>query len=236
MLGIWLDAEISNHEGCPWLNEPISNVVLESNKINNTLEIERAIRLSQNYKEIIIAVNVGNEALVSWNDHMVPVETVISYVKKVKHSISQPVTVAENYDWWAKNGSELANELDFISVHSYPLWEGKDINEGLSFTIANIQAVRDALPDSRIVIGELGWTTVASEFEERASEEKQLQYYTELTQWVSNMNITTFWFEAFDEDWKGDLNNPMGAEKHWGLFSVDRKSKLVMQKFYPDLK
>jgi hypothetical protein len=38
-----------------------------------------------------------------------------------------------------------------------------------------------------------------------------------------------FFFEAFDEPWKGDPNNPAGAEKHWGLFSVDRTPKKVMQ-------
>ena len=43
------------------------------------------------------------------------------------------------------------------------------------------------------------------------------------------MNITTFFFEAFDEDWKGETSNPLGAEKHWGLFTVDRKPKQVMQ-------
>ena len=50
------------------------------------------------------------------------------------------------------------------------------------------------------------------------------------------MNVTLFWFEAFDEDWKGDPNNPNGAEKHFGLFTIDRKPKLVMQELYPDLK
>ena len=29
LLGIWLDAEISNHEGCPWLDEPIPASKLE---------------------------------------------------------------------------------------------------------------------------------------------------------------------------------------------------------------
>jgi exo-beta-1,3-glucanase (GH17 family) len=48
-------------------------------------------------------------------------------------------------------------------------------------------------------------------------------------------NITTFFFEAFDEDWKGNPNNPLGAEKHWGIFTVDRKPKLVMQELYPEL-
>ena len=41
--------------------------------------------------------------------------------------------------------------------------------------------------------------------------------------------ITSFFFAAFDEDWKGNPDNPVGAEKHWGLYIVDRKPKLVMQ-------
>jgi exo-beta-1,3-glucanase (GH17 family) len=43
------------------------------------------------------------------------------------------------------------------------------------------------------------------------------------------MNIPTFFFEAFDEDWKGETNEPLGAEKHWGLFTVERKAKSAMQ-------
>ena len=74
-----------------------------------------------------------------------------------------------------------------------------------------------------------------SGFRERANEENQLRYFNEMMTWADEMNITTFFFEAFDEPWKGDPNNPLGAEKHWGIFTVDRKPKLVMQKFYPDL-
>jgi hypothetical protein len=42
--------------------------------------------------------------------------------------------------------------------------------------------------------------------------------------------VTVFYFEAFDEPWKGT-----GTEGHWGLFSVDRKAKLAMQGLYPEL-
>ncbi len=236
MLGIWLDAEISNHKGCPWLNEPIPDAELKENKIKNMKEIDRGIQLARNYQDFIVAVNVGNEALVSWNDHMVETDTIIAYVEKVKKAISQPVTVAENYVWWATKGSQLAEVVDFISIHTYPVWEGKDIDEGLSYTIENMQMVRDSIPDKALVISEAGWATIASEFGDRASEEKQLRYYDELFEWSTKMNITTFWFEAFDEDWKGDPNNPLGAEKHWGLFTVDRKAKLVMHALYPELK
>ncbi len=47
--------------------------------------------------------------------------------------------------------------------------------------------------------------------------------------WSKDMNITTFWFEAFDESWKGDSDNMMGAEKHWGIYNTDRSPKLVMK-------
>lgn len=60
-------------------------------------------------------------------------------------------------------------------------------------------------------------------------------YYRQLMDWAAKMNITTFFFEAFDVDWKGNPENPHGAEKHWGLFTVDRKAKRVMYEDYPDL-
>ena len=232
MLGIWLQAELSNHESCEWLTEPIPHHELDENKVVNAEEIQRGISLANAYPEVVVAVNVGNEALVDWNDHKVDTDTIISYCKMVKNAIVQPVTVAENYEWWAAQGKKLADELDFIAVHIYPIWEGKDVTEGMSYSIENIQKVRDSLPESIIVISEAGWVSVASEFGGRASEEKQQQYYNDFMKWSAEKNITTFWFEAFDEDWKGKPDDMMGAEKHWGLFTVDRKPKKVMQQFY----
>ncbi|HKW29965.1 MAG TPA: glycosyl hydrolase family 17 protein [Verrucomicrobiae bacterium] len=236
LLGAWLDAEVSNPE-CPWHKEPYPQKDLDANKIKNQKQIERAVRLANAYPKIVVAVAVGNEAMVSWTDHKVPVESVIAYVRRVKSAIKQPVTVCDNFDFWVKNGSALAKELDFISVHSYPAWEGKGIDEALPATIAELQAVRNALPRSRMVMTEAGWATVATEFGDRASEANQKRYFDELYAWTGRENITTFFFEAFDEDWKGNNNdpNPNGAEKHWGIFAIDRKPKLVMAGLYPDL-
>lgn len=229
LLGAWLDAEVSN-PGCPWHREPYAPEVLQANRVKNSAEVARAIRLANQYPHIVAAVAVGNEALVEWNDHMVPVEAVIRYVRQVKGAIAQPVTVADNYAWWAKHGSALARELDFVSVHTYPQWENKDIDEALAYTIANLQAVRDALPGSPLVITEAGWATTASEFGPRASEEKQKRYYGELFAWTAPRNITTFFFAAFDEAWKGDPGNALGAEKHWGLFFDSREAKAVFRR------
>ncbi|MEM9172876.1 MAG: glycosyl hydrolase [Pseudomonadota bacterium] len=229
LLGIWLRAEISNHEGCAWLDEPIPDTQLAANKLLNDAEVARGIELSRRYPEIVAAVNVGNEALVSWNDHMVRLPDVIDYVKTVKAAIDQPVTVADNYEWWIADGAPLAEVVDIIGVHTYPAWENRPIDEGLSYTIENLERVRAALPDKPIAVLEAGWATTASEFGDRAGEPQQARYYQELYALGKERNITMFFFEAFDEPWKGNPNNPNGAEKHWGLFFVDRTPKAVMR-------
>jgi len=229
LLGIWLDAEFSNHEGCAWLLEPIPDFKLAANTLANVEEVQRGINLARNFESIVVAVNVGNEALVEWNDHMVPLDSVINYVRLVKASIDQPVTVADNYEWWISDGAPLAAEVDFLGIHTYPAWEEKTIDEALAYTIENMERVHAALPDSPVAILEAGWATTAIEFGDRANEEDQKRHYEELTEWATATNTTVFFFEAFDEPWKGDPNVPLGAEKHWGVFFVDRTPKQVMK-------
>lgn len=223
--GIWLNAELSNHEGCPWLDAPIPEEELAANKKKNEEEIAKGIALATEFSDIVASVNVGNEALVAWTDHMVPLDGMIAYVRQVKAAIDQPVTVAENYEWWIAEGQPLAAELDYVGVHTYPAWENKPIEEGLSYTIENMDRVHAALPGSDLAILEAGWATTALEFGEQASEVNQARYYEDLSGWASKANVTVFFFEAFDEPWKGNPDNADGAEKHWGLFFVDRTPK-----------
>ena len=230
LLGIWLQAEISNHEGCPWLDEPIPDDELAANTSANLAEIQRGIDLANEFADIVVAVNVGNEALVEWNDHMVSLENVIAYVERVKAAIDQPVTVADNYEWWIEDGAPLAAAVDFLGVHTYPAWENKTIDEALAYTIENMERVQAALPGKPMAILEAGWATTSVEFADQASESNQARYYRELNEWATEANVTVFFFEAFDEPWKGDPNNPLGAEKHWGLFFVDRTPKSVMRR------
>ena len=45
---------------------------------------------------------------------------------------------------------------------------------------------------------------------------------------VLENEVLTFFFEAFDEPWKGS-EDPLEPEKHWGVFFEDRKPKMVLQ-------
>jgi exo-beta-1,3-glucanase (GH17 family) len=41
--------------------------------------------------------------------------------------------------------------------------------------------------------------------------------------------MTVFFFEAFDEPWKGNQDDPLTAEKHFGLYDVHRAPKAAMR-------
>ena len=162
----------------------------------------------------------------------VPVKGLLdpAYLTGRAQSISLGTTLATpvaagNPPW--RDGALLAAEVDFIGVHTYPVWENKSIDEALAYTIENIEGVRAALPGKPIVILEAGWATAATEFGERANEADQSRYFQDMRAWAGAANTTVFFFEAFDEPWKGSEVDLLGAEKHWGLFNVDRTPKQV---------
>jgi len=214
MLGIWL-------EGGP------------GHERENAKQVAEGIRLANAYKDIVVAVSVGNEILVQWSDHRLTEEKAIEYVEQVKKAVSCPVTVDDDVLYWQQPEAKLANLVDFISMHTYPMWAHEDIDTAMPTTIERYETVRKAHPGKTIVIGEAGWATytVGEKHAPRAGDEtKQRRYYSELTAWAKANGVTVFWFEAFDESWKGS-----GTEGHWGLFSEGRKAKLAMQALYPDL-
>ena len=229
MLGAYLGPEVSN-AGCPW-GGTYSEAHLEASVRENQAELQRLITLALRYPKIIFAVAVGNEATVDWTDHLVPVAHMIDYVRRVKAAVGQPVTFCENYVPWQHKLHELVAEVDFISVHTYPVWEYKSIHEALAYTQENVQSVARRYPGKPIVISEAGWCTNSNGRgmpRENATPELQVIYYQALMNWTRTAGILCFVFEAFDEPWKGS-SDPLEPEKHWGLYGVDRKPKLVMQ-------
>lgn len=235
MQGAYIDAEMNNFN-CPWGGGVYSEEQLEKNCIHNQEQINRLIELANQYPHIIFSLSVGNEACVEWSDHYVPESKVLAYVKQVKDQADQPVTFCENYVPWLFKLEKVAHEVDFISIHSYPVWEYKHISESLDYTRDNYYSVAKKYPEKPIVITEAGWATnsngrgINPDF---VNEEYQKIYYEKLMNWVEKENILTFFFEAFDESWKGSPE-PLEPEKHWGLFTINRTPKTAIKHLYPD--
>ncbi|TXB60083.1 glycoside hydrolase family 2 TIM barrel-domain containing protein [Phaeodactylibacter luteus] len=230
MQSAYIEAEMNNFN-CPWGGGVYSEEKLEANKEGNQAKIERLIAWANRYPDLIFSLSVGNEACVDWTDHYVPQHRVAGYAEQVKAGAKQPVTFCENYVPWLIKLDKLAAVVDFISIHTYPVWEYKHINEALDYTKENYYAVAGKFPDKPVVITEAGWATKANGRginPENVSEAYQKIYFEQLMAWVEQENIFTFFFEAFDEDWKGSAE-PLEPEKHWGLFYIDRTPKPAVQ-------
>lgn len=234
MLGVDMAAEMSN-PNCPWGAE-FSDDTLSANRQSNSNDVDRLIALSKRYADIVFSVSVGNEATVEWTDHMVSVESLVAYARRIKNAIPHPVTFCENYVPWTYKLAPLVAELDFISMHTYPAWEYRTMDDALEYTRQNYYAVVEHHPDKPVVITEAGWPTASNGRGIEvwnASEKLQAGYYKQLMAWTKAEKILTFVFEAFDEPWKGSAD-PQEPEKHWGLFNLDRTPKLVMQEIYAE--
>lgn len=232
MLGAYIVAEMNNF-GCPW-GVTYTEQQLDRNKEVNVNQIKKLIQLANQYPDIIFSLSAGNEACVDWTDHYVPVKSVIEYVRMIKREAKQPVTFCENYVPWLDKLKNLVNEIDFISIHTYPVWEYRHIHDALEYTKDNYYAVANKYPNIPVVITEAGWATNSNGRgidPSNVSEENQDIYYNDLMEWTTQEKILTFVFEAFDEPWKGSPE-PLEPEKHWGLFKVDRTPKLVMSTLY----
>lgn len=230
MLGVWLEDEKEN----------------PSRKKENIKEVLTAIRLANEYSEIISAINVGNETQVFWSAHKMGMENLIHYIRVIRNNTNVPVTTADDYNFWNKPESKsVADEVDFIVVHIYPLWNGQTLENSIEW-MSNIffNDIQKFHLEKTLVLGEIGWATnydatktgdgqQGSLIKGDVSYAAQEKFLLKLYRWIDENKITTFLFEAFDEPWKGggEFSSPDEIEKHWGVFYENRKPKKSFQNF-----
>ncbi len=238
MLGVWIAAEETRDEG-EEIKGAIGGASIAKDPAAaaaNRRETAAAIALADEYPAIVAAVCVGNETQVSWSAHRLPPALLIEHIRSIRAAVKVPVTTADDYQYWIQPDSRLlAREVDFITMHAHPMWNGKQLNEALPWLEAQVAAVQAVHPDRLVVIGETGWaTSVAGQGEQarlikgQAGETEQAVFHAAVREWAAERKITTFFFEAFDENWKGG-EDPSEVEKHWGLWRADRTPKAAIR-------
>ncbi|MBX2844577.1 MAG: glycosyl hydrolase family 17 [Saprospiraceae bacterium] len=86
--------------------------------------------------------------------------------------------------------------------------------------------------DKPVHIGETGWASFSgghygNDGSKACDEYKEGLFYQKMRDWTNESNISCFYFEAFDEPWKGG-DSPGDSEKHFGLFTVDGQAKYAI--------
>lgn len=126
MLGAWIQCKDAFTE------KPINH---EEDYEGNKFEITEAVRLAQEYPEIVKIIAVGNEAMVHWAwSYHVPPKFVLKWVKhlqdlKLNGVLNNDlwITSSDNFASWGGGSSEYHNEdlnelirsVDFVSMHTY---------------------------------------------------------------------------------------------------------------------
>ena len=266
MLGAWINCKDAFTDKVP--NHSQDN---ESNGI----EIAKAVSLANQYPDIVKAIAVGNEAMVTWQaQYYVEPWIILKWVnhlqelkKSEKLSKDVWITSSDNFASWGggeesyhvEDLNKLINAVDFISMHSYPMhdthynpdfWrvlesESKlsDLEKidaamirSLNYAKSQYNAVNNYMKslgiDKPIHIGETGWASFSTGQygpggSKACDEYKEALYYKHMREWTNKAGMSCFYFEGFDEPWKGG-DNAGNSEKHFGLMTVDGKAKYAL--------
>ncbi|MBX9781669.1 MAG: hypothetical protein K2X48_00110 [Chitinophagaceae bacterium] len=272
MLGAWIDCKNAFTSQAPVHNE-------ESER--NAVEIAEAVRLANQYPDIVKIIAVGNEAMVNWaTGYYVTPNIILKWVKylqnlKQQNKLSKDIwiTSSDNFASWGGGGkeyhvsdlNELIKAVDYISLHTYPMhdthynpafWGIKESEQQLTnkekidaammrardYAIAQYQSVVKYMQslgvNKPVHIGETGWATVCNELygkngSKAVDEYKSALYYKLIREWTNKENITCFFFEAFDENWKNS-GNPLHSENHFGLINMQGQAKYVIWNLVDD--
>jgi len=212
---------------------------------SNIKQVLCAIELAHEYEDIIAGINVGNESQVYWSFHKMDIDKLVTYIRAVRNNINLPVTTADDYNFWNKPESKkIADEVDFIVTHIYPLWNGKTLETAFVWLDSVYKDIKSKHPGKTIVLGETGWATNYNAVKKGPGEQGSLvkakvglsaqeAYLIQHNEWVNTNKVTTFLFEAFDEPWKGggDSSPQEEIEKNWGVFYENRTPKESFQNY-----
>ncbi|HTH16867.1 MAG TPA: glycosyltransferase [Magnetospirillum sp.] len=190
----------------------------------NEVEIANIIRIARDNPNVERVI-VGNENLTL--GRLTP-EQMIRYIRRVRAALPDRVKVSTAEAWaiWLEH-PELAQEVDFITLHTLPFWEpgGVHIDDALNFTKRMVNEVRNAYPDKPLFIGEVGWPSAGRNHGvAEPSLVNQAMFLRQFLNWAHEEDLDYNVVEAFDQPWKVNLDNT-ASEKHWGIFTVDRKPK-----------
>ena len=211
----------------PRLAEPLGILLslglwISDDEAQNSREIAAAVAAAREHKNIERFI-VGNETLLRLQFSP---KALIKHLDQFKatlkaNSLSIPVSTAEPWHIWLQY-PELAEHVDFITVHLLPYWEGIQREDAMNYVLNRYRDLQKRFPGKKIVIGEIGWPSAGGTIKfATPSAFNQAQFLNELSQLKQPLDY--FVMEAIDQVWKRQSEGEVGA--FWGILNANRESK-----------
>ena len=145
--------------------------------------------------------------------------------KEKEHKVL--LTTAEIWNMWLLYPN-LADEVDFITIHILPYWEKIKAESFEPFFKEIYKKITDKFEKKPILIGEFGWPSQGYNNQGAvASPENQATIVRRFLVLSKEEGFSYNLLEAFDQPWKGVDEGSVG--QYWGIFDADRKQKFEMQ-------
>lgn len=192
-------------------------------KTFNQRQITKAIKTVKSHPETVRAVVVGNEVLLRGEQ---TAADLIRYIDEVKAHIDVPVTYADVTDFWLKAPPELADAVDFITIHVLPYWENNPTSakNGVAYLDQTRTQVAAHFPGKRIFIGETGFPSAGRERQAAIpSIVSQALYLRSFATYAEAHDLDYNLIEAYDQPWKRMQEGTVGGA--WGMFTTHRQAK-----------
>ncbi len=193
---------------------------IDKNAERNNREIEAAIALARRNSNVI-GVVVGNETIYRGEQK---VDDLIELIKRVKKSVSVPVTTGEIWNIWRDN-PELPSSVDFIAAHVLPYWENFSDKQAVDQAVDRYQLLREKFPGKRVVIAEFGWPSAG--YNLRNANPGTFEQASVLRNFVTRADSIGMEYnivEAIDQPWKFFEG---GVGPYWGILNAAREPKFA---------
>jgi glucan 1,3-beta-glucosidase len=187
------------------------------NAEKNRAEIETAVRIANEYPDVVRALVVGNEVLLRGD---LGADDLAATIRAVKARVKVPVTYADVWEYWLKN-PQVADAADFVTIHILPYWE--DFPIPAAQAAAHVDQIRRrvvaALAGKEVVIGEVGWPSEGRMREGALpSPANQARVIQDVLAIAKQEHYRVNVIEAFDQPWKRALEGTVGG--YWGLLDA----------------
>ena len=195
----------------------IQGIWLGTNAEKNRAEIETAVRLANEFPDVIRALVVGNEVLLRGD---LSADDLVASIRAVKARVKVPATYADVWEYWLRN-AQVASAVDFVTIHILPYWE--DFPIAAANAAAHVDAIRKrvaaAMAGKDVIIGEVGWPSEGRMREGALpSPANQARVIQDVLALASRENFRVNVIEAFDQPWKRALEGTVGG--YWGLLDA----------------
>ena len=228
--------------------------VQSGNDAFSRAELARCVALANAFPNVVLAVSVGNETMVSWSFNRIAPAVMAGYLKTVRDQITQPVTTDDNYAFWASAPTIITDQIDYASLHTYAeldtyfdptrwdwkfkatpaaqravaMMDGAIAETRRQYTEARVFLDSKGLSYIPIIVGETGWNAVdVGRLKFRAHPVNQKMYLDRLAAWAAEGRAGAGPKAVFYFE-AFDEPWKQGDDK-WGLFNVQRQARYAIQ-------